>query len=457
MSPLILLVEDDAALREALGETLQLGGYTVCPCASAEQALAELTRQSFSLVLSDVNMPGMDGHQLLQQIRQQQPWLPVLLMTAYASVERAVSAMREGAQDYLVKPFEPRQLLQEVARHARGQLQEDDGPVAVEASSRQLLELAARVARSDSTVLITGESGSGKEVLARYLHQQSPRSQGPFIAINCAAIPENMLEATLFGHEKGAFTGAVQSQPGKFELAQGGTLLLDEVSEMPLALQAKLLRVLQEREVERVGARKAIQLDIRVLATSNRDLQAEVSAGRFREDLFYRLSVFPLAWLPLRQRPADILPLAERLLRRHAAKLHMANVQLGDSARQALLAHAWPGNVRELDNAMQRALILQQGGLIQAADLCLQGAPIAVPTRTAAVALPGVTAAVERDEPLDDARRQHEFQHIMATLKSERGRRREAAERLGISPRTLRHKLAQMRDAGLDVDAYLFG
>ncbi len=182
-----------------------------------------------------------------------------------------------------------------------------------------------------------------------------------------------------------------------------------------------------------------------------------MSAGRFREDLFYRLSVFPLAWLPLRQRPADILPLAERLLRRHAAKLHMANVQLGDSARQALLAHAWPGNVRELDNAMQRALILQQGGLIQAADLCLQGAPIAVPTRTAAVALPGVTAAVERDEPLDDARRQHEFQHIMATLKSERGRRREAAERLGISPRTLRHKLAQMRDAGLDVDAYLFG
>lgn len=457
MSPLILLVEDDAALREALGETLQLGGYAVCPCSSAEQALAELTRQSFSLVLSDVNMPGMDGHQLLQQIRQQQPWLPVLLMTAYASVERAVSAMREGAQDYLVKPFEPRQLLQEVARHARGQLQEDDGPVAVEASSRQLLELAARVARSDSTVLITGESGSGKEVLARYLHQQSPRSQGPFIAINCAAIPENMLEATLFGHEKGAFTGAVQSQPGKFELAQGGTLLLDEVSEMPLALQAKLLRVLQEREVERVGARKAIQLDIRVLATSNRDLQAEVSAGRFREDLFYRLSVFPLAWLPLRQRPADILPLAERLLRRHAAKLHMANVQLGDSARQALLAHAWPGNVRELDNAMQRALILQQGGLIQAADLCLQGAPGAVPTRTAAVALPGVTAAVERDEPLDDARRQHEFQHIMATLKSERGRRREAAERLGISPRTLRHKLAQMRDAGLDVDAYLFG
>ncbi|MBP7823847.1 MAG: sigma-54-dependent Fis family transcriptional regulator [Pseudomonas sp.] len=457
MSPLILLVEDDAALREALGETLQLGGYAVCPCASAEQALAELTRQSFSLVLSDVNMPGMDGHQLLQQIRQQQPWLPVLLMTAYASVERAVSAMREGAQDYLVKPFEPRQLLQEVARHARGQLQEDDGPVAVEASSRQLLELAARVARSDSTVLITGESGSGKEVLARYLHQQSPRSQGPFIAINCAAIPENMLEATLFGHEKGAFTGAVQSQPGKFELAQGGTLLLDEVSEMPLALQAKLLRVLQEREVERVGARKVIQLDIRVLATSNRDLQAEVSAGRFREDLFYRLSVFPLAWLPLRQRPADILPLAERLLRRHAAKLHMAAVQLGDSARQALLAHAWPGNVRELDNAMQRALILQQGGVIQAADLCLQGAPSAVPTRTAAVALPGVTAAVERDEPLDDARRQHEFQHIMATLKSERGRRREAAERLGISPRTLRHKLAQMRDAGLDVDAYLFG
>ena len=312
MAAKVLLVEDDRALREALADTLELGGHDYRAVDCAEAALLAIGQEPFGLVVSDVNMPGMDGHQLLCAIRERQPQLPVLLMTAFGAVERAVEAMRRGAADYLVKPFEPRTLLALVARHALGRASEleQDGPVACEPASLQLLELAARVARSDSTVLITGESGTGKEVLARYLHQQSSRARGPFIAINCAAIPDNMLEATLFGHEKGAFTGAVASAPGKFELAEGGTILLDEISEMPLGLQAKLLRVLQEREVERVGARKPISLDIRVLATSNRDLAAEVTAGRFREDLFYRLSVFPLAWRPLRERPADILPLA---------------------------------------------------------------------------------------------------------------------------------------------------
>ncbi|PWU30869.1 sigma-54-dependent Fis family transcriptional regulator, partial [Pseudomonas sp. RW407] len=307
----ILLVEDDRALREALSDTLLIGGCEFTAVDSAEAALVALQREAFGLVVSDVNMPGMDGHQLLGLIRARYPQLPVLLMTAFGAVERAVDAMRQGAADYLVKPFEPKVLLELVARHAQGQVPvaEGEGPVAVEPASRQLLELAARVARSDSTVLISGESGTGKEVLARYIHQQSPRANKPFIAINCAAIPDNMLEATLFGHEKGAFTGAIAAQPGKFELADGGTILLDEISEMPLALQAKLLRVLQEREVERVGARKPIELDIRVLATTNRDLLGEVAAGRFREDLYYRLSVFPLAWRALRERPADILPL----------------------------------------------------------------------------------------------------------------------------------------------------
>lgn len=314
MAAKVLLVEDDRALREALSDTLLLGGHEFVAVDSAEAALPVLAREAFSLVISDVNMPGMDGHQLLGLIRTRYPHLPVLLMTAYGAVDRAVEAMRQGAADYLVKPFEARALLDLVARHALGQLpgSEEDGPVALEPASRQLLELAARVARSDSTVLISGESGTGKEVLANYIHQQSPRAGKPFIAINCAAIPDNMLEATLFGHEKGSFTGAIAAQPGKFELADGGTILLDEISEMPLGLQAKLLRVLQEREVERVGARKPINLDIRVLATTNRDLAAEVAAGRFREDLYYRLSVFPLAWRPLRERPADILPLAER-------------------------------------------------------------------------------------------------------------------------------------------------
>ena len=467
----ILLVEDDRALREALADTLSLGGHDYRAVDCAESALVALGEESFSLLISDVNMPGMDGHELLALVRQRYPMLPVLLMTAYGAVERAVQAMRLGAADYLVKPFEPKVLLELVNRHALGQLgsSASEGPVALEPASRQLLDLAARVARSESTVLISGESGTGKEVLARYIHQQSPRANKPFIAINCAAIPDNMLEATLFGHEKGAFTGAIASAPGKFELADGGTILLDEISEMPLGLQAKLLRVLQEREVERVGARKPISLDIRVLATTNRDLAGEVAAGRFREDLYYRLSVFPLAWRPLRERPADILPLAQRLLGKHVKKMNHAPVNLSPAAQQALVQHAWPGNVRELDNALQRALILQQGGQIQPEDLCLhapiglnQAVPVPAPVLQVVsspvvpvsheVALPASADAGGLGEDL----RRREFQLIIDTLRAERGRRKEAAERLGISPRTLRYKLAQMRDAGLDVEGYLF-
>lgn len=466
MAAKVLLVEDDRALREALADTLELGGHDYRAVDCAEAALVAIAEEPFGLVVSDVNMPGMDGHRLLVLIRERQPQLPVLLMTAFGAVERAVEAMRRGAVDYLVKPFEPKALLSLVEQHALGRATglESDGPVAREPASLQLLELAARVARSDSTVLITGESGTGKEVLARYLHQQSPRAAGPFVAINCAAIPDNMLEATLFGHEKGAFTGAVASAPGKFELAEGGTILLDEISEMPLALQAKLLRVLQEREVERVGGRKPINLDIRVLATSNRDLAAEVSAGRFREDLFYRLSVFPLAWRPLRERPADILPLAERLLAKYVRKMNLSPLRLSAQAVACLTGHAWPGNVRELDNAIQRAVILQQGGVIEPHDLCLT-APIGLASTShvvpllAAVPTVAVQAAAEpavMEGALGDDLRRREYQVIIDTLRTERGRRKEAAERLGISPRTLRYKLAQMRDAGMDVEAYLY-
>ena len=456
----VLLVEDDRALREALADTLLLAGYDYTAVGSAEEALLAVGRESFGLVVSDVNMPGMDGHQLLGLLRARQPQLPVLLMTAHGAVERAVDAMRQGAADYLVKPFEPKALLELVARHGLGGVAvEGEGPVAIEPASAQLLELAARVARSDSTVLISGESGTGKEVLARYIHQQSRRANEPFIAINCAAIPDNMLEATLFGHEKGAFTGAIAAQAGKFEQADGGTILLDEISEMPLGLQAKLLRVLQEREVERVGARKPITLDIRVLATTNRDLAGEVAAGRFREDLYYRLSVFPLAWRPLRERTADILPLAERLLNKHVNKMKHAMATLSPEAQAFLVAYPWPGNVRELDNAIQRALILQQGGLIQPEDFCLAGpvacAPLPTPS-SSPMPVPLVEVEGESAGGLEDDLRRREFQMIIDTLRAERGRRKEAAERLGISPRTLRYKLAQMRDAGMDVEAYLF-
>lgn len=462
----ILLVEDDRALREALGDTLELGGYPYRAVDSAEAALLSLEREGFGLVVSDVNMPGMDGHALQGLVRQRYPQVPVLLMTAYGAVERAVEAMRQGAVDYLVKPFEPKVLLGLVARHACGRLgaSDLDGPVAVEPASRQLLALAARVARSDSTVLVSGESGTGKEVLARYIHQQSLRADKPFIAINCAAIPDNMLEATLFGHEKGAFTGAIAMQPGKFELAEGGTLLLDEISEMPLALQAKLLRVLQEREVERVGGRKPIPLDIRIVATTNRDLADEVRNGRFREDLFYRLSVFPLAWPALRDRPTDIVPLAERLLANHAVKMRQPNVRLTAEARQCLLGHSWPGNVRELDNAIQRALILQQGGLIRPDDLCLTAAAgfASMAGSTADGVMPSMPAPMASPAPAETAGalgedlRRREFELILDTLRAERGRRKETADRLGISARTLRYKLAQMRDAGMDPEASLY-
>ena len=318
-------------------------------------------------------------------------------------------------------------------------------PVACAASSQHLLELARRVAASACTVLIWGESGTGKEVLARYIHRRSPRANGPFVGVNCAAIPENMLEAMLFGYERGSFTGAHAAHPGKFEQAQGGTLLLDEVTEMPLGLQAKLLRVLQEREVERLGGRETISLDVRVIATTNRRLREEVAAGNFREDLFYRLNVFPLAIAPLRQRRDDVLPLAMQLLTGHC-RPGKSIPALSAEAAHRLLTYPWPGNVRELDNLLQRALILLNGPVIGAEHIQFELAnevpaheePSTVECTVSSLA--GSLIQAERDLILD-------------ALKSGQGSRREAAERLGISPRTLRYKLARLREAGVEVPA----
>jgi len=306
--------------------------------------------------------------------------------------------------------------------------------------SRSLAELARRVAASDCTVLIAGESGTGKEVLARFIHRNSPRADRAFIAVNCAAIPENMLEAILFGYERGAFTGAHAAHPGKFEQAQGGTLLLDEVTEMPLGLQAKLLRVLQEREVERLGGRTPISLDVRVLATTNRNLRGEVAAGRFREDLYYRLNVFPLTTAPLRERRDDVLPLAMHVLNARCRPGERIPA-LSAAAAHVLLTHSWPGNVRELDNVMQRAMILANGPVIQAENIHIESTGDVAPGAAQSVvpgALSESVSAAERDL-------------ILEALRSDNGNRQAVAKRLGISPRTLRYKLAKLREAGVEV------
>jgi len=341
-------------------------------------------------------------------------------------------------------------------------------PVAVADSSRQLLLLAQRVAAAECTVLVSGESGTGKEVLARFIHRHSPRASGPFIAVNCAAIPEHMLEATLFGWDRGAFTGAHQAHSGKFEQAQGGTLLLDEITEMPLALQAKLLRVLQEREVERLGSERTVRLDVRVLATTNRAIRDEVQAGRFREDLYYRINVFPMQLQPLRSRHEDVLPLAMRLLVGHCRR-GGAIPALSADAAQSLLAHPWPGNVRELENVMQRALVLCDGEIIESRHISFE--PAAQPARPATaspvVALApaaGATAMAMALPPQSDgdgrqagdlARRllAAEQQLLLDALRSRAESRERIAQRLGISPRTLRYKLARMRAAGVDLNA----
>ena len=462
MSNKILLVEDDPDLREALIDTLELANIVVESAKDGESAIVLLKNNSFDLVVTDVNMPGIDGHELLDYIKKHHIALPVVLMTAYGQVEKAVQAMRKGAVDYLMKPFEAQILIDAVEKYTfTSTTVKEEAAIAQSPSSHRLLQLARRVAQTDTTVLITGESGTGKEVLARYIHSNSPRVDKPFVAINCAAIPENMLESILFGHEKGAFTGAVAASIGKFEQANGGTLLLDEVTEMPLSLQAKLLRVLQEQEVEKVGGKSVISIDVRVLATTNRNLYEYVCEKKFREDLYYRLNVFPLEWLPLRDRREDVLPLARQILTKYVKKMGRSKVVFSLHAESLLVAYSWPGNVRELDNVIQRALIIQLGEEIQADDLHLQTGPISLSgLEASSVSMNTVESKAALNVSGDNSNlgsdlRQHEFQIIVDVLKATQGSRKEAALKLDISPRTLRYKLAKIREAGIDLDALI--
>jgi len=445
----VLVVEDDLSLREALCDTLQLAGFPVLAAQDGNTALSMIEQQDISMVVSDVQMKPMDGFSLLKKLKSNHPDLPIVLMTAYGTIQKAVEAIREGASDYLVKPFDAGSLVKLVQRFITGPDEEYSFLIAEDPQTRKLVELAKRVSDSDATVMITGESGSGKEVFAQFIHQQSERAEGPFVAINCAAIPENMLEAVIFGYEKGAFTGAYSASAGKFEQANGGTILLDEISEMSLPLQAKLLRVLQEREVERLGGKKTIKLDVRVLATSNRNLREEVAAKHFREDLFYRLNVFPLHISPLVSRKADIIPIAERLITRWA-KNRKPKPVLSQAAKEKLLAHHWPGNVRELDNVIQRSLILMSGEQVTEQDICLDT------DHAQTVQDSSVKAdVIEMDSTvkLDEDLKTREQRVIVDVLKSVKGSRKDAAEKLGISPRTLRYKLARLRDQGIEIPA----
>ena len=444
----VMVVEDDAALREALTDTLRAAGIMALPAGDASEALELLESEPIALVISDVQMPGQDGYELLSAMRRLRPDLPVVLMTAYGTVAQAVSAMREGATDYIVKPFDAQALIDMARRQLAIRVMPNE-LIAVDRESKRTVSLARKIAENDATVLITGESGTGKEVYARFIRDHSARADKPFVAINCAAIPENMLEATLFGYEKGAFTGALAAHAGKFEQAQGGTLLLDEISEMDLGLQAKILRVLQEREVERLGSSRTISLDVRLVATSNRDLPEEVRAARFRADLYYRLNVMSLRLPPLRERRGDILPLARRALQA-CARGRQVPLSLSPGAERKLMEHDWPGNARELTNIVQRAAWLAAGGRIDAADLDTGG--IEGPGAMSGAAPPPDAAL----PPVQDIRlgrdlKERERELILATLRLTGGSRKLAAARLGISPRTLRHKLQQFKAAGVAV------
>ncbi len=422
----ILLVEDDKDLNETLKESLELETFSVESVFSAEEGLERLKHEQFGLILSDVKMPGMSGYEFLEVLKRQNHQIPVLLMTAYGTIEQAVGALKSGACDYLTKPFDMQELIAKIKMNF-SKTANLDLPVMASAKTKKVFDLALKVAHTDACVLIQGESGTGKEVLAQFIHQASNRSKKPIVSINCAAIPENMLEATLFGYEKGAFTGAYQSTPGKFEQAHKGTILLDEISEMPLALQAKILRVLQEQEVERLGSKSVFKLDVRVIATTNRILKEEVANQQFREDLYFRLNVFPIQWPPLRERKEDILPIAQRFVDHHRGG------ELTDAAQQTLLQYPWPGNIRELQNVMQRACILTNG-IIDANDLHFEQEPSA-----------------ETDMDLESSRFKAEFETIMDVLTQTKGNREQAASLLGISPRTLRYKVARLKKEGFDI------
>ncbi|MFO1486977.1 MAG: sigma-54 dependent transcriptional regulator [Verrucomicrobiota bacterium] len=452
----VIVLEDDKIVRNNLEQCLRRKRYDVAAVSTIADAQEYLDKDTFDVIFLDVRLPDGDGTDLLKLI-QQRPQKPLcVITTGFGTVESAVECMKNGAFDYLIKPFSNEQIevtmrkaeeFTQLLKVNRFLSQDDDGEhemIGTSPAMENLRQLVRKVARTQATVLIQGESGTGKELVARALYRESPRSGAPFIRVNCAAVPENLIESEFFGHEKGAFTGAMNKREGRFELAHGGTILLDEISEISPSVQAKLLRVLQERELERVGGNRTIKVDVRVIATTNRNLEQSVEKKEFRQDLFFRLNVVPIVMPSLRERIEDVPLLAEEFMRRFGRK-HGVHVKgFTDDALRTLQAHNWPGNIRELQNVIERAVILcGDNGMLEPSHLGL-GPVAAVPVTAAPAPAPAPVASVPNATTLADL----EKHHILAALEKCRGNRTHAAKMLDISIRTLRNKLNDYKEAG---------
>jgi DNA-binding NtrC family response regulator len=444
----ILVVDDESEMRSALSHALTRDGFTVESAASGMKALSKIKKDSVSLVITDLKMPEMSGMEVLGAVKKLEPEIPVIVITAYGSIHNAVEAMQAGAADYLLKPFSFETLVSTVKKvlasidgnNAHRHSQQNP---AVETTTKTLvtqdpklldiLKLAKSVATSRSTVLIQGESGTGKELLAAYIHEHSGYKDEPYVAVNCAALPDTLAESELFGHEKGAFTGAVSRKMGKFELAKLGTVVLDEISEMSLPLQAKLLRVLQERQVDRVGGSRSVPMQARVVAISNVELKKAVSDNRFREDLYYRINVVPFTLPPLKERRGDIPLLVEHFLQKYSRLNHQDKKKISDAAMKQLINNEWKGNIRELENSIERAVLISDGPELLPEHLFLETTDTAGRPYSAISLQPGMTV------------REMEKQLITQTLEEVNDNRTHAAELLGISIRTLRNKLKEYK------------
>lgn len=452
MKPRILIIDDEELVRDFITEVLIRMGFAPLAAPNGEKGIEYLEKSEYDLVITDFKMPGISGNDVLKRAVELWPDCRVIMITAFGTIDHAVEAMKLGAHDYITKPISPDHLevivnkaleyksLKIENRHSKSEISDKysfESIVGKSAVMREVFELIRRASPSDSTILINGESGTGKELVAKAIHYNSARAEAPFIKMNCAALPEGLIESELFGHEKGAFTGAIRSTRGRFELADGGTLLLDEISEIPPALQAKLLRVLQEKEFERIGSGQTIRVDVRVIATSNRDLKSEVSNGNFRDDLFYRLNVIPIDLPPLRQRLEDIPLLIDHFLNRFCQKIGLPTKTMSEKAGQILLSYSWPGNVRELENLIERAVVISKNQELKISDFPPE---IAAGIPTLGKASMDVGMSIGEAEKI----------LILKTLKAHGGNKSKAADVLGISARTLRNKLHEYGISGAE-------